>query len=140
MIIKIKKNMVSKVIFIEDGKILLLKRAKFMISKDAPWSWDLPGGHREPCELMREAARRESKEETNLTPRELKFVSSKVTGDGDHRSGKYVYFYKALSWTGEIELSDEHSEYRWVPLDEISEYKNGIGTTYYEAVLRVSQS
>ena len=58
------------IIFNEDEKILILKRASHM--KWNPNKWDLPGGMLKKKESAKQAAKREVKEETESKDKEIK--------------------------------------------------------------------
>ena len=128
MILRIIKEMVSKAI-INRSKVLLLKRAEKCLSEKAPWTWDLPGGHRNSEESLRGAARREVMEETGLEVGEFSFVGK------DSNIGKLTYFYKVGLKSERIELSEEHIEYKWVSKADLSKYREGLGDMYYKMVL-----
>jgi 8-oxo-dGTP diphosphatase len=100
-----------------DGKFLLLKRNKE--KKEHPGIWEFPGGGLED-ESPIEGALRELKEETGLEGEILKgggtFVWHSEFTDRDIRS--YCFLVDA---DGEVDLSDEHVDFEWVELGEISE-------------------
>jgi len=130
VIIKIKKEMVSKVIIINDDKILLLKRAKKLVTKDSPWTWDLPGGHIDKGEQPEQAAIRETDEETKI-----KISSLSYTGH-DSNIGKKTHFYVTDDWRGDVKLSHEHEAYKWVKEADLVKYRENIGSMYYEMTIR----
>ena len=130
MIIRIKKELVSKVIIFDGREVLLLKRDTDSVTKRSPWTWDLPGGHIDDGESAEEAATREVKEETELN------VSSMSPVGQDSNIGKLTYFYTAEDWDGEIKLSKEHEEYKWVSSTELDSYEESIGSMYYKMVLK----
>ena len=130
MMLRVVKEMVSKVIIINRNRILLLKRAEKYITGKAPWTWDLPGGHREAGESMRETGRREVLEETGLEVGDFSFVGK------ESNKGKLTYFYKVKPSDGRIKLSSEHVEYRWVDKGELTSYREGLGEMYYRMGLR----
>ena len=130
MIIRIKKELVSKVIIFDGREVLLLKRDADSVTERSPWTWDLPGGHLDAGESAEEAATREVKEETELN------VSSMSPVGQDSNIGKLTYFYTAEDWDGEIKLSKEHEEYKWVSSTELDSYKESIGSMYYKMILK----
>ena len=131
MILRIIKEMVSKVIIINRGRVLLLKRVDGHVSEKSPWTWDLPGGHLEVGESLRAAGRREVMEETGLEVGDFSFVGK------ENNKGKLTYFYKVKPNDGYITLSGEHVEYRWVGRDEIESYRGRVGEMYYRMIVRV---
>ena len=130
MIIRIKKELVSKVIIFDGREVLLLKRDTDSVTKRSPWTWDLPGGHIDDWESAEEAATREVEEETELN------VSSMSPVGQDSNIGKLTYFYTAEDWDGEIKLSKEHEEYKWVSSTELDSYEESIGSMYYKMILK----
>ena len=130
MKIRIKKELVSKVIILDGLNVLLLKRNAEHVNEKSPWSWDLPGGHIDPGETAFSAAKREVAEETKL---DLKFLLRLGT---DSNIGKLTYFYVSDDWIGPVELSDEHEQYEWVSPDDLHNYKDEMGSMYYKMVLR----
>jgi len=130
MIIRIKKEMVSKVIIFNGNKILILRRPNEVVTKNSPWTWDLPGGHIDSGEEPLAAAIREVKEETNLDVTSLRYIGK------DSNIGKLTYFYKTSEWKGNLKLSSEHTEYRWVGESELSGYEEKIGSMYYKIIIR----
>lgn len=105
-------NKVSKVIIISNGNILLIKRT------DAPYNWDLPGGHAELGESIRDAACRETHEETNIfiEPKNLQYLSKIQLNNS-------INFYFAQLKPKNIQLSHEHSEFEWVNPKDLGNYK-----------------
>ncbi len=94
------------------GRILILKRS----SKDesCPGLWDLPGGGVEKNETLQEAVKREVAEESGL----------KVKPESDYF---YIYHYpkkidkyafRSTLIGGEVLLSKEHTEFKWISKDE----------------------
>ncbi len=130
MKIRIKKELVSKVIILDGLKVLLLKRNQDLVNERSPWTWDLPGGHIDPDETAFSAAKREVTEETKI---DLKFLLRMGT---DSNIGKLTYFYVSDDWSGPIELSDEHEDYKWVSPNDLHNYEDEMGNMYYKMVLR----
>ncbi len=95
------------------GDVLLLKR------NQEPLCWGPPSGHVQAGETMAEAIVREMAEETGNTCTVLMAVD---TWQGRHR-GRTVFnvTYVCEMPTREVRLSEEHSDYRWLPLDKLEE-------------------
>ncbi len=89
--------------------------------------WGIPGGAIELGEVIEEAAKRETREETNL---EIVKMSLFGVFSGPELYYKYpngdeVYnvsiVYLTHEWRGEIQLNDEHSEWKWFAPDNLPE-------------------
>ncbi len=104
-----------------DGKILVLKRSEKDDHK--PGVWETVGGGMDKEESPQEALLREISEETGLManvsgPFNV-FTFKKDTGE--FKVG-ITFLCEYLS--GEVMLSDEHSEYRWIQPKEFSEMES----------------
>jgi 8-oxo-dGTP diphosphatase len=118
---------VSKVIMIdENDKVLILRRSGRQISDASPWEWDLPGGHVERDESLEKALDREVWEETSL---DLSKATKIYTDD-------YTTFFVSYEWEGEIMLSKEHDDYKWINPEEATNYY--IGEKYERAIGRIT--
>jgi 8-oxo-dGTP diphosphatase len=100
---------IVKAVMIQDGKVLLLKRSDY-VDKYAR-EWDLPGGHLQEDESAEQGLQREVEEETGLELHDPKIV---------HVKGRFTY-YIVTDYTGDITLSTEHTEHRYVSESEIAE-------------------
>ena len=113
---------------------LILKRAHTKIYEHL---WQGVAGKIESGEEAWEAAIRELKEETNLTPSKM-FIA-------DHVSSFYEKYRDRINFVPvfgievdsmDVTLSDEHCEYKWVDLDKALSYlvwegqKKGIKTVH----------
>lgn len=98
-----------------EGKILVLKRTPKALSN--PNLWDLPGGDLEFGENAISGMIREIKEETGLDINELRpfDVDSRIDEKGDFW---VTVAYESEHKSGNIVLSFEHDEYKWVSRGE----------------------
>jgi len=96
----------------KDRKALLLKRS----SADTwmPGKWGLPGGIIEPGETPREAAIRETKEETNLDVKNISFYLVRE---------KNSFLFIAREFYGDIILDHESQDYMWAGFMDIDDHK-----------------
>lgn len=105
---------------LRDGKVLVVRRAR------APASgvFSLPGGVVEAGETLMEAVRREIDEETSLQiePVALAGYREVVARDGDDKIERhFVILPFAARWvSGEPQLNEELSEWRWVDPAEVA--------------------
>ena len=114
--------MVGAAIFIVDehDRLLLMKRSD-------SGCWGLPGGATEPGEVVEDAARRETLEETELhiDTMELFGVFSGPDLYYKYPNGDEVYnvtiVYLSRDFRGDIQLNEEHTEWRWFTVYEIPE-------------------
>ncbi|MFA5763213.1 MAG: NUDIX domain-containing protein [archaeon] len=111
-------KVVQKAIIRLDDTYLILKRSPD--SKSYPGYWDLAGGKLEHGEKFEKALIREVKEETNLDivveESIFIYVESKV-------ENSYAVLFNCEKRDGDIKLSDEHTEYKWVTKSEAQKLK-----------------
>jgi 8-oxo-dGTP diphosphatase len=107
-------DQIRKVILIDDENRLLIMKSSDINEKHAG-EWDLPGGHIHEGEDDIVGLMREVKEETTLdiaSPEKI------------HEEGR-IKFYKTSQYHGTIELSDEHTDYKWVTIEQLDSYTIG---------------
>jgi 8-oxo-dGTP diphosphatase len=95
------------------GEYLLLRRDKIM-DGETESHWDIPGGRIEPDEPLFDALKREIMEETGLNLSavpELLEAQDIFVPSADLHVVRLTY---ALEGEGEVIISDEHQEIRWV--------------------------
>ena len=98
-----------------ENNILILKRAPD--SRSNPRCWELPGGKVEPGESFDHAMIREIKEETNLNI-SLRRAMGIAQQDLPHIHSVHVIMTVNVD-SGDLKISDEHTDYRWASLEEI---------------------
>jgi len=99
-----------------DGNILLLKRSPQ--SKKMPGEWDFPGGKLDAGEDVLEALVREIREETNMDVSKSDFnVVWTETEFSDDELTSRITFLAKLPEVLDIQLSHEHVEHVWMPLE-----------------------
>lgn len=99
-----------------EGKYLVVKRAS--TKSMHPGLWEFPGGGLEGGETPEEGALRELREETGL---EGRIVNVGEPGEVETDYGTLKIHPFLVEVEGEVELSKEHSEYRWIELEELEE-------------------
>lgn len=104
------------------NSILLIKRGK----EPGKGNWSIPGGLVELGETVTEAVKREVKEETGLEV-EIDHLLDVVTSiiKDDNRKVKYHYVlidYLVYPKEGELCLSSDASDVRWVKIEELEQY------------------
>ena len=106
----------ANIILVKDGKILLLLRA-------GGWktgSWGPPGGGANKGETPKQAAIRETYEESGLTvkPGDLELLIQRTKHDYG-----MIYFYITDKFSDRgVALSHEHSGFSWVDMKRIDEF------------------
>lgn len=102
---------------VEAGRILLVQRAR------APYSgaWAIPGGKVEFGEPMRDAARREVREETGL---EVAIGPVVWTGDAMTNDHHYVLVdFLGTVTGGRLKAGDDAADARWVAFSDLDDYR-----------------
>jgi 8-oxo-dGTP diphosphatase len=103
-------------LFDQNGHILVLKRSDK--SRSNPGKWELPGGKPRENESFEASLRREVREETGF---EIDIHQSAGTADQEVSGYHVVHVVLIASIkSGGLAISDEHSEFRWVKIPEIS--------------------
>lgn len=119
-----------KAVIVRDGKVLLLK------DSSRPDFWDVPGGRIDDNETLEQTLLRELNEElpSHSNPRIGKLLNAyRIPGSIKDNLGLVLLFYKVdVDFEGEITLSDEHTEYAWLPMDKALE----IGSEAVQSTLR----
>jgi 8-oxo-dGTP diphosphatase len=106
----LKADLVSGILPVrEDGRMLLLLRPT--------GTWEPPAGRLQPGESFEEGAIRELYEETGMLVSPGRIIATWV---GDAPSGRRLasITFAGRVEGGEVALSDEHLDYRWVTLEE----------------------
>jgi len=107
----------QKAIIFNEGKFLVVRRG--MDAHSSPGLWDFPGGYVDFGEDLYDSIKREIEEETGLKIDVLEpyEVHSRITYDKNHW---ITIAYKCNTENSDIKLSYEHSEYKWVNLEEFN--------------------
>jgi 8-oxo-dGTP diphosphatase len=108
-------------IILRDDEILLIKRG----AEPALGKWSIPGGSVEMGETLRQAVRREVKEETNLDVEvgELAGITDLIVKSDGVLTWHYVLInYFATTTDGEPVAATDVSECRWVRLSDLGNY------------------
>ncbi len=104
----------------KDGRFLLLKRSK--PARGEMGYWELPGGGLDFGESPEAALLREIDEETGLHVAVAEPLSLWHHLRGD--SVEIIGMTSRCQWrSGEVCLSDEHSDFAWLTIDQIKQQK-----------------
>jgi 8-oxo-dGTP diphosphatase len=107
-----KKN-VSIVIIINNGKILVLKRAEG--NRSYPGKWNFPGGGVELNEDIYAAAVREVSEESGLQIQQGNLIYLQRA----ETPTLILHIFITNKYNGSVEINDESTDYSWVYPDDI---------------------
>jgi len=109
----------AKVIILDkDNRCLLLQRSG--LSKGNPGKWDFPGGKADKCESFQDALLREVKGETGLSI-SLTGVAGAAQSESEKNRIAYLIM-EGRAESGDVKISDEHQNYAWVALSNLSNY------------------
>jgi len=110
-------------VIVKDNKVLLIKRA----GDPGRGLWSIPGGLVELGEKIKDAVRREVKEETGLDVRvgEIADVTEIITRDEE---GKVKYHFVIVDFfaevlRGELKPSSDALEAKWVEFKDLRKYR-----------------
>lgn len=128
-IIQLRQYIGHRPILLVGAAILVLdERSRLLLMKRSDNEcWSVPGGSMEPGELVEAAAKRETLEESNLEIGEILLfgVFSGPEFFYKYPNGDEVYnviiVYSSRDWHGEVQLNDEHTEWKWFAAHEIPE-------------------
>lgn len=94
-------------------KFLVVKRS---LDDTSAGFWENPGGKKELGETMEEALKREILEETGIEVEDYVFLYA--TAINEDRNPFLIMGYFVPTTKEDIELSFEHTEYKWATVDE----------------------
>lgn len=100
----------------EHQQCLMLRRSSS--SKHYAGTWEPPGGKCDSGEAMEAALLREVEEETGLQVRLTRLLGSSQWEMSESQIA-YLYFEAEVT-SGELNLSDEHDAYEWVPYAKLA--------------------
>ena len=110
----------------DGGKVLILRRHPK--SRNNPHKYELPGGKVDPGEFFDIALIREFKEETNLDVNIISLfevVQDEFISRRTNRPISTVQLMMNLEIIGgELQISDEHDDFKWVSNEELKELYN----------------
>lgn len=104
------------IIVVDKNKILTVQRSK--TDYWMPLHWSFPGGHIMEGESPYRAAKRELQEEVGIKATTMVQLSIKR-----NKEGNKLYLFKCDDFQGDVKLNFEHSDYKWIDIDELDELK-----------------
>lgn len=114
-----KLFLIAKCVLVNEKKeILVLKRTDYKNDGTGDL-WDFLGGSVDKCEDLNEAVKREVFEEIGVKLDKVN-VFKVLSGEGTP-VGMFIFnfFYARVDSSVEIRLSSEHSEFRWIDVEEL---------------------
>lgn len=106
-------NKVAKIFIYNNNRILLLQKEN--------GNWHLPGGHLKNNETPMEGLIREVREETGITNFTRKL----------YKQINNVYLFKGNTEQTKVILSNEHINYKWIPVNEVVKFNLTTDTKTY---------
>ena len=110
----------------QDDNILILRRHPK--SRNNPHKWELPGGKVDPGEFFDEALIREFKEETCLDVNIESLFETVQDEFISRRTNQPISTVQLMMnleiIDGEVQISDEHDDFKWVSIEELKELYN----------------
>ena len=118
------KVVAKAVVFDENNDVLLIRRSATDTRR--PLQWDTPGGGVDEGEDYVAGVAREIAEEVGIevATDDLHIVYA-TSDQGEHGNVVWIYYVCRVANTTPV-LSEEHDEYKWVPIDTVSQV-----ITYY---------
>jgi len=108
-------------LIIKDGLILGITR------RHDKTKFGLPGGKVDPGETPKQAAIRETLEETSIVVQDCTLIYKRVElGDGPAGVDFYSYCYYATEWAGTPQKSEE-GDVKWLTAEEVTSTKAAFG-------------
>lgn len=114
-------------VYVNEGKLLLLKRNV----EPFKGCWHVIGGHVDKDESLKEAVKREFKEETGLDVVVGSIVGGRIEETFDRI--KIIIAFEVLSAEGEIRLNSENEAFGWfseVPRESVYDYAKYLQNIY----------
>jgi 8-oxo-dGTP diphosphatase len=119
-------------LLLQKGQILMARRSRNRANY--PDCWSFPGGHVEEGETLEQALARELNEEIGIIPVAPTFLTSLQVCPAGSSDTITFHLFSVKDWQGQLaNLGDEHSELRWMHLDQASELPD-LAFDAYEAV------
>ena len=129
------ERVIARAVIFRGDRVLLLRRA--LDQRVAPGAWQCPAGKQEQGETIEKTLARELHEETGLevvSAIPLGETNSEFETDGQPtRWHQHSFLVDATD--GDVVLSHEHTEFRWIPLAELDEFA-GLSPQVRSAITR----
>ena len=120
---KTVEKIVAGGVLIHSGKVLIVQRADN--EKYFAGYWEVPSGKKEPHEVVKDAAKREFREETGIDVEVIKPIdvfNYKWEDEKEIREATQIVFLVKPVNNTEVKLSSEHQNFAWIAESEIDNY------------------
>ncbi len=114
---------VKALIFNKEGNVLVMKRNPIKYPKVGNM-WDIPGGRINPETTLEDNLKREIVEETGLKPKILSLIAAQDIIKPEIRVIRLTYVSYETSLGNKVKLSEEHTEFKWVPIEFLLKINN----------------
>lgn len=114
-------------VYVKEGKLLLFKRNV----EPFKGCWHVIGGHVEEDESLKEAVKREFKEETGLDVVVGNIVGGRIEETFDRI--KIIIAFEVVSAEGEVRLNSENEAFGWfseIPCESVYDYAKYLQNMY----------
>jgi 8-oxo-dGTP diphosphatase len=120
----VNQRIACKAVIAKDGKVLLLREASTYEEGTNIGRYHLPGGRINAGEPFLDGLKREVMEETGLEVEigEPLFVGEWFPVIKDVQNQIVAIFFVCKPLPGDVKLSEEHDDYRWVTLAEAQQF------------------
>lgn len=111
------QHITTKALFYKDNKVLFVK--------DTQGKWEMPSGKIEPGETPEQTIKRELKEELGFNNVKIGNIINVWVFNTHFHEKNHQYFiliYECFTNETDIRLSHEHTEYKWIPIDEVDDF------------------
>lgn len=105
------------IIIEKDGKVLITKRSANM--EKEPGKWCFPGGHIDIGETALTAAKREAKEETGFTVKDVKFIRYYDEFLPQIKTHSLLLMFHAAGFSGKPNKNAEVSLQKWIGKNDV---------------------
>jgi 8-oxo-dGTP pyrophosphatase MutT (NUDIX family) len=130
-VVRLPRPAVGVIIRDGDGRVLLLRRHRFITDT---WGWEIPAGRVEPDETLEQAAERESIEETGWRPLDLEYIGFSHPTNGLMEQRFEFFHAERAEYVGEFDRTETESIAWFAPEDvrtliEQGEVPDGLSVT-----------